>query len=91
MGIAKSGRIGEKSISVRSKIAILIISTSILLIIGILTVSYIINRKNIVELCKSYLYDVCTSASATLYESLYEDTERNNLEVSLEYILSVSS
>ncbi len=78
---------GKKSISIRSKIAILIISTSILLIIGILTVSYIINRKNIVELCKSYLYDVCTSASATLYESLYEDTERNNLEVSLEYIL----
>lgn len=73
--------------SIRSKIAALIASTSILLIAGILIVSYIINRKNIVELCKSYLYDVCVSASSTLYESFYGDAERNHLEVSLEYIL----
>lgn len=73
--------------SIRYKIALLIAATSILLIAGILVVSYVINRKNIVELCKSYLYDTCVSTSATLYESFYGDTERNYLEVSLEYIL----
>lgn len=73
--------------SIRYKIALLIAATSVLLIAGILVVSYVINRKNIVELCKSYLYDTCVSTSATLYESFYGDTERNYLEVSLEYIL----
>lgn len=73
--------------SIRAKVAALIASTSILLIVGILAVSYVINRKNIVELCESYLYDTCISASATLYESFYGDIERNNLDVSLEYIL----
>lgn len=73
--------------SIRYKVALLIASTSILLIAGILIVSYAINRKNIVELCESYLYDSCISASSTLYESFYGDDERNNLEVSLEYIL----
>lgn len=73
--------------SIRAKVAVLITFISILLIVGILAVSYAINRKNIVQLCESYLYDTCISASATLYESFYEDTERNNLDVSLEYIL----
>lgn len=73
--------------SIRSKIALLIASTSILLIMGILVISYVINRKNIVDLCKSYLYDTCVSASGTLYESFYGDSDRNHLEVSLEYIL----
>ncbi len=73
--------------SIRYKIALLIASTSVLLICGILAVSYAINRKNITELCMSYLYDTCVSTSATLYESFYGDTERNYLEVSLEYIL----
>lgn len=62
-------------------------STSILLIIVILLVSYIINKKNIVELCESYLYDTCISASDTLYESFYGDSERNDMSVRLEYIL----
>lgn len=73
--------------SIRYKIAVLIAATSVLLISGILAVSYVINRKNITELCMSYLYDTCVSTSATLYESFYGDTERNYLEVSLEYIL----
>lgn len=76
-----------KKRSIQSKIALLITSTSVLLIFAILAVSYFINRKNIEELCRSYLYDTCVSASATLYESFYDDTERNNLDVSLEYIL----
>lgn len=73
--------------SIRSKIALLMASTSILLIIVILLVSYIINKKNIVELCESYLYDTCISASDTLYESFYGDSERNDMSVRLEYIL----
>lgn len=73
--------------SIRTKISLLITFTSFLLIMGILVVCYVINRKNIVELCEHYLYDTCISASATLYESFYGDTERNHLDVSLEYIL----
>lgn len=74
--------------SIRSKIALLMASTSILLIVVILFVSYTVNRKNIVELCESYLYDTCISASDTLYESFYGDTERNDMNVRLEYILN---
>lgn len=73
--------------SIRHKIAMLMASTSILLIVVILLVSYVINKKNIVELCESYLYDTCISASDTLYESFYGDSERNDMSVRLEYIL----
>lgn len=73
--------------SIRSKIALLMASTSILLIVIILFVSYAVNKKNIVELCESYLYDTCISASDTLYESFYGDSERNDMSVRLEYIL----
>lgn len=77
-----------KRISIRTKIGLLMASTSILLIVGILIVSFVINRKNIVELCESYLYDTCISASDTLYESFYGDSERNDMSVRLEYILN---
>lgn len=73
--------------SLRHKIALLMASTSILLIVVILVVSYAINKKNIVALCESYLYDTCISASDTLYESFYGDSERNDMSVRLEYIL----
>lgn len=73
--------------SIRTKIAILMASTSIILILGILSVTYAINRKNIVSICTSYLYDTCISASDTLYESFFGDTERNDMAVRLEYIL----
>ena len=63
-------------------------STSIILIVAILAVSYIVNRKNIINLCESYLYDTCISASDTLYESFYGDSERNDMSVRLEYILN---
>lgn len=62
-------------------------SSSILLMVAILVVSYIVNKKNIVDLCESYLYDTCISASDTLYESFYDDSERNDMSVRLEYIL----
>lgn len=77
--------------SIRGKIALLIIATSISLIAGILTVSYMVNKKNITELCESYLYDTCVHASDTLYECFYGDTERDNMEVGLgrlDYILN---
>lgn len=77
-----------KEVSIRRKISILMASTSIILIVAILAVSYIVNRKNIINLCESYLYDTCISASDTLYESFYGDSERNDMSVRLEYILN---
>ena len=77
--------------SIRGKIALLMIATSVILIAGILTVSYIVNKKNITELCESYLYDTCVHASDTLYECFYSDSERDNMEVGLgrlDYILN---
>ena len=77
--------------SIRSKIALLITATSIILIAGILTVSYMVNKKNITDLCESYLYDTCVHASDTLYECFYSDTERDNMEAGLgrlDYILN---
>lgn len=77
--------------SIRGKIALLITATSIILIAGILTVSYMVNKKNITDLCESYLYDTCVHASDTLYECFYSDTERDNMEVGLgrlDYILN---
>lgn len=77
--------------SIRGKIALLIIATSVILIAGILTVSYMVNKKNITQLCESYLYDTCVHASDTLYECFYNDNERGNMEVALgrlDYILN---
>ena len=77
--------------SIRGKIALLITATSIILIAGILTVSYMVNKKNITQLCESYLYDTCEHASDTLYECFYSDSERNNMDVGLgrlDYILN---
>lgn len=85
--IEKQNQSIKKIMTIRSKVAVLMASTSILLIAGLLIVSYVVNKKNIVELCESYLYDTCISASDTLYESFYGDTERNDMGVRLEYIL----
>lgn len=77
--------------SIRGKIALLITATSIILIAGILTVSYMVNKKNITDLCESYLYDTCVHASDTLYECFYSDTERDNMDAGLgrlDYILN---
>ena len=70
-----------EEISIRRKITILMAATSIILILAILAVSYVVNKKNITELCESYLYDTCISASDTLYESFYGDSERNDMSV----------
>lgn len=77
--------------SIRGKIALLIIATSVTLIAGILTISYMVNKKNITELCESYLYDTCVHASDTLYECFYSDNERDSMEMGLgrlDYILN---
>lgn len=77
--------------SIRGKIALLITATSIILIAGLLTVSYMVNKKNITDLCESYLYDTCVHASDTLYECFYSDTERDNMDKGLgrlDYILN---
>lgn len=81
-------RTKSKGISIRRKITTMLVITSVTLIVALLSVSYVVNKKNIVELCESYLYDTCISASDTLYESFYGDTERNDMEVRLEYILN---
>ena len=78
----------KSGISIRQKITMLLAVTSIILIAALLLVSYIVNKKNIVELCESYLYDTCISASDTLYESFYGDDERNDMSVRLQYILN---
>lgn len=74
--------------SIRTKISLLMIISSVLLIVALLGVSYQVNTKNISDLCESYLYDTCISASDTLYESFYGDSERNDMSVRLEYILN---
>lgn len=72
---------------IRTKVSMLIASTSLVLILGILTASYVITKNSIVELSESYLYDTCVSASNTLYESFSVDTDRVNTDLSLQYIL----
>ena len=77
-----------KGLTLRKKITYTMTLTSVVLIVAILTVSYFVNKKNITELSKDYMYDLCISASDTLYESFYGDTERNEQNFRLKYILS---
>ena len=55
----------KRGLTIRQKITATMAITSIFLIVSILFVSYFVNKKNIVALCKSYMYDVCVSASDT--------------------------
>ena len=87
--MAKVKKMGtKKGSTIRRKITIMLAVTAVSLIATVLVVSSIVNEKNITELCESYLYDTCISASDTLYESFYGDTERNDLSVRLQYILN---
>lgn len=74
--------------NLRQKITAMLATTVVALIVIILVVSSNVNLRNITTLCESYLYDTCISASDTLYESFYGDTERNDMSVRLEYILN---
>ena len=78
----------RRGASVRQKITTMLAVTVVAVIAIILIVSSVVNKKNITELCESYLYDTCISASDTLYESFYGDSERNDLNVRLQYILN---
>ena len=78
----------RRGASVRQKITTMLAATVVAVIAIILVVSSVVNKKNITELCESYLYDTCISASDTLYESFYGDSERNDLNVRLQYILN---
>lgn len=74
--------------TIKGKISIMLTTTSILLIVGILIASSVVSRRNVVELCENYLYDVCISASDTLYESFWGDSEQTDMSVRLEFILN---
>ena len=73
--------------TIKSKVATLIASTSIVLIVTVLAVSLTVMKKNVVNMCENYLYDTCVSASNTLYESFYGDTDQVNMDVRVQYIL----
>lgn len=74
--------------TIRGKVSLMMIFTAILLIVGILSASRIVSERNVVKLCENYLYDVCISASDTLYESFWGDTEQADMSVRLEFILN---
>ena len=73
--------------TIKSKVATLIASTSVILIVAVLAVSLTVMKCNVVTMCENYLYDTCVSASNTLYESFYGDTEQVNMDVRIQYIL----
>lgn len=74
--------------TIKGKVSIMMIATSVVLILGILYAARTVNEKNVVKICENYLYDVCISASDTLYESFWGDTEQTDLSVRIEYILN---
>ena len=75
-----------KSTSIRQKISILMAATSVILIVAILTVSYIVNMQNITTLCESYLNEIFKKGSIDLIdeETLFTIQKffENNLNVS---------
>lgn len=87
MGKEANG-LAKKGITIRQKITFMLAFTVVGIIAILLIVSSIVNSRNIKALCESYLYDTCISASDTLYESFFGDSERNDMSVRLEYILN---
>ena len=73
--------------TIKAKVATLIATTSVILIVAILAVSLTVMKRNVVNMCENYLYDTCVSASNTLYESFYGDTDQVNMDVRVQYIL----
>ena len=87
MGKEANG-LAKKGITIRQKITFMLAFTVVGINAILLIVSSIVNSRNIKALCESYLYDTCISASDTLYESFFGDSERNDMSVRLEYILN---
>lgn len=73
--------------SIKTKIAVMITAISAVLIAVIMVVSILVMKSNVETLSENYLYDTCVSASNTLYESFYGDTEQVNMDVRVQYIL----
>lgn len=78
----------KKLLSIKGKIAILLTTTSVVMIIAILLVARLASSHYIEEICENYLYDSCTAASDTLYESFWGDSERTDMTVRLQFILN---
>ena len=78
----------KKLLSIKGKIAMLLTVTSVIMIVSILLAARIVTSKNVEQICESYLYDACISASDTLYESFWGDLERTDMTVRLQFILN---
>lgn len=78
----------KKRFSIKAKIALLLIVSSLIMIISILSAARIVTQQNVEEICENYLYDACISASDTLYESFWGDNERTDMSVRLQFILN---
>ena len=74
--------------SIKAKIAILLILTSLMMMTVILGAARVVTQKNVEQICENYLYDACISASNTLYESFWGDSERTDMTVRLQFILN---
>ncbi|MBE5961673.1 MAG: methyl-accepting chemotaxis protein [Lachnospiraceae bacterium] len=74
--------------SIRQKISVLLVGISAAVILVILLAVQIVTKKNVTQLCENYLYDTCIAASDALYQNFWEDDERTDLIVRLEYMLS---
>lgn len=75
-------------LSIKGKIAILLTTTSVLMLVVILLSARIVISNSVEKICENYLYDACISASNTLYESFWGDTERTDMTVRLQFILN---
>lgn len=73
--------------SIKRKIAIMMMAVLVVLVVAILILSTAVNRKNVVALSESYMYDTVVSASDILYESFYGDNDRSDISTRLDYIL----
>lgn len=78
----------KKLLSIKGKIAILLTVTSVIMIVSILLAARIVTSQNVEQICENYLYDACISASNTLYESFWGDSERTDMTVRLQFILN---
>lgn len=74
-------------VSLKRKIAIMMATSLVILVVAILIFSSAVNKKNVVALSESYMYDTVVTASDILYESFYGDNDRSDISTRLDYIL----
>lgn len=84
----RQGGAAMKKFTIKRKMILTLAITSIVLMSSVLMVAYFVNKKNITKLCMSYMYDNCISASDTLYESFYDESDRSEENYRLKYILN---